>query len=90
MLCEALEKSLGTMTFEDKDLAAVELARSYANQLENGADFSKVGPRYLDCLESLGMTPKARAALTGKEGVPSGPAVNPLDELRQRRAARQH
>lgn len=48
---------------------------------------SDLGPKLLAALVELGLTPKARAALS-KGGRDDGPAQSPLDELRARRAAR--
>lgn len=47
---------------------------------------SDLGPKLLAALDSLGLTPKARAGKEGHGG-PGKPA-NPIDELRARRAAR--
>ena len=87
-LLKTLNQSLGEMTLEDKDAAAVRLAKHYAESLDAGADAIKMGPAYLACLESLGMTPRARAAISGKVAPPSEAGRRPLDELRAKRAAR--
>lgn len=83
----ALDQALQQVPVADNDGAAVELAKHYATQLDDGADSTRMGPAFLAVLESLGMTPRARAAQSGGKGAPdAGP--NPLDELRARRAAR--
>jgi hypothetical protein len=47
------------------------------------------GPKLLAALDALALTPRARAAIT--KGVTGDkPAADPIDELRARRAARQH
>ncbi|MGC4942133.1 hypothetical protein [Kribbella sp. DT2] len=69
------------------DLAAVELAATYGAAIDDGGDVDKTGPLLLAALESLLMTPRARAA-TAKGGDRDGRGSNPLDELRARRGAR--
>lgn len=69
------------------DLGAVELAITYAAAIDAGADLEKAGPLLLAVLESLLMTPRARAA-TGKGGDHGDRGSDPLDELRARRGAR--
>lgn len=71
---------------EGVDLAAVELAATYGAAIDDGGDVDKVGPLLLAALESLLMTPKARAS-TAKGG-DRDRSSNPLDQLRARRAAR--
>lgn len=71
---------------EDRDRAAAELAFTYARQIDVGDDPAKLGPLLLATLESLLMTPRARAAAV-RGGVPDGgDKRSPLDELRERRA----
>ena len=72
---------------EGVDLAAVELAATYGAAIDDGGDVDKTGPLLLAALESLLMTPKARAS-TAKGGDRDGRGSNPLDELRARRGAR--
>jgi len=87
---EALDEALEAAQVRPQDGAAVELARTYATALDEGADLGKVGPAFLAALAALGMTPAARAALAGK-AEPAGQegARSPLDELRAKRRARQ-
>lgn len=87
-LADSLQKSLAVLELTEKDEAAVRLATEYATQLDAGADAVKMGPAYLACLEALGMTPRARAAITGRGDPTSGPGTRPLDQLRAKRAAR--
>lgn len=68
------------------DKAATELALVYAKEIDLGLDIPKLGPALLACLAALGMTPAARNALV--KGGSGEPAPSPLDELRDRRAAR--
>jgi hypothetical protein len=97
---EALAVSGGSIT--DCDGATSTLARVYAQQIdaalalktEDGepvdpaAVIAKFGPLLLACLESLLLSPRARANALQK-GAPSGPGVkSPLDQLRERRARR--
>ena len=72
---------------EGVDLAAVELAATYAAHIDTGGDVEKTGPLLLTALESLLMTPRSRAA-TAKGGGRDDKPNNPLDELRARRGAR--
>lgn len=69
------------------DLAAVELAATYGQAIDEGGDVDKTGPLLLAALESLLMTPRSRAA-TAKGGDRDGRGSNPLDELRAKRGAR--
>lgn len=82
---EAVRKAAAAI--EGVDLAAVELAATYARAIDDGGDVDKTGPLLLTALESLLMTPRARAA-TAKGGDRDGRGSNPLDELRARRGAR--
>lgn len=72
----------------DADKGAAELARTYARAIDTGGELEKVGPLLLAVLESMLLTPKARAAAM-KGAKDDRPAASPLDELRARRAARQ-
>jgi hypothetical protein len=72
---------------EGVDLAAVELAATYAAHIDEGGDVEKTGPLLLAALESLLMTPRSRA-VTVKGGDRDGKSDNPLDQLRAKRRAR--
>lgn len=86
---DALTRALADVDQAAADGATVRLAYAYAAELDTpGADLVKVGPLLLACLTELGMTPKARAAVTGKGGPTREPTGNPLDEIRQRRERR--
>lgn len=86
-ILEAVTKALEAVPLTDADQAAAELARTYAAEVDlDPLCLPKIGPALLACLESLGMTPKARKSLLVKEAT-DAPA-SPLDELRKRRAAR--
>lgn len=51
---------------------------------------SDLGPKLLGCLDALGMTPAARAKLSGRTGAGAAPMPkSPLDELLARRRARE-
>jgi hypothetical protein len=66
----------------------VELARIYARLIDQAdGSVTAYGRGFRETLETLGMTPKARAALT--KGEPPSAAPSPLDELRARRARRE-
>lgn len=50
---------------------------------------SDLGPKLLGCLDALGMTPAARAKLSGRTGAGAAPMPqSPLDELLLRRGRR--
>lgn len=84
-ITEALSAALAALDSKPEDAAAVALARLYAARLDGtNADVVKEGPLLLSALESLGMTPKGRAAIVGK-GAKDAPTGNRLDELRERR-----
>jgi hypothetical protein len=84
---DAVRKAAGERNLSPEDLAAVELAAAYAAEIGSGDAIEKVGPLLLAALESLLMTPRARAA-TAKGGDRDGRGSNPLDELRAKRGAR--
>lgn len=77
-----------------RDQAAADLALSYAKAIDE-RDWSdklrdplaELGPKLLSALTSLGLTPAARKSIVGDK--PEAPKRSPLDELRERRAARQ-
>jgi hypothetical protein len=87
-ISETLEQALLTVPTTPADAATVALARRYAALIDDEGDLVKVGPALLAALVQLGMTPKARSAVTGG-GAPDAGRTK-LDELRARRAARQH
>jgi hypothetical protein len=72
-----------------RDKAALELARHYARLIDEGDPVELLGPKLLAALDALVLTPKARANIT--KGLSHEPAkADPVDEIRARRAARQH
>lgn len=87
---KAVRDALGSLELRPQDGAAVRLAVAYAREIDaDPTQLGKLGPALLSALESLGMSPRARAALAGKKGgEPDAPAANPIDELRKRRRAR--
>jgi len=78
-----------------RDRAAADLAIKYAQGIEEPFDWgdkqrdplAELGPKLLAALTALGMTPASRKGIAA--AVPAEKPANPLDELRQRRAARQ-
>lgn len=69
------------------------LAVATAQAIDSGGPAEKLAPILLSILESMLLTPRARAAaVKGANGaaIPAAPAQpsNPLDELRARRAKR--
>lgn len=91
-LVTALDVALASVQTRAEDAAAVALARRYAEQVDAAPDeLAKVGPLLLAALTSLGMTPAGRASVMGKGGDRNdGARKSAADELRERRAARQH
>jgi hypothetical protein len=90
-LYASVTAALREMDLQASDGAARRLALQYASLLEGAsdpADIVRLGRGLLSVLESLGMTPRARAALARKGGV-SG--RNDLAAHRaRRRRAREH
>lgn len=81
----ALEAALEGVPLLPEDGATVELARTYARAIDLGTEeLNKVGPKLLDALAALGMTPKGRAELLKAAGPKSTPNSK-LDELRTKR-----
>lgn len=94
-LLDDVETALAVTPTEPRDGATVALVRYYAAAIDEGTRngltgavdvLRELGPKLLAALEALQMSPRARAALV--KGDTSGPAANPLDQLRARRAAR--
>ncbi|NIL41596.1 hypothetical protein HCB17_10730 [Salinispora arenicola] len=69
---------------DPRDTATAQLALTYAQAIDTGADLAKVGPPLLAALEALRLSPRARAGGKGVTG--DTPAAGQLDELRSRRA----
>lgn len=86
-LSAALSVEGGPVT--ERDVATRELALFYARAIDADAEMLEtLGPKLLATLDSLLLTPRARAAALRK-GAPDDPnARSPLDELRARRARR--
>jgi len=80
---------------DPRDHAAAALAVQYAEHIDDPQDWGDVqrdplaelGPKLLAALTALGMTPAARKGIvaTAKD---EAPKRSPLDELREKRAAR--
>lgn len=88
-LAESVRVALGGLTENPKDVGAVRLAMVYAEAIDLlPTEVAKLGPGLLAVLESLGLTPRARAAILGKYrgGGDDAPARTRLDELREQRA----
>jgi hypothetical protein len=92
-MADAVEAALAADPPADQDQATAALARLYAETIDAEGDAATIrdlGPKLLSALESLQLSPRARAlarvhSLTGKD--PDGPtAPGRLDELRSRRA----
>lgn len=69
--------------------AAYERLRALAARVEQTTVLATLGPKYLAVLAELGMSPRARADVTRKGGVPGDPpADNPLARYRAERNKR--
>lgn len=90
-LTESVRRALGELETAPQDVGTVRLALRYAEEIDfDPSLLAKLGPSLLQVLEALCMSPRSRAALTGKGGRSDGPGRSKLDELRARREARQH
>ena len=83
---DALAVASGPVT--DRDTGTVELALTYAREIDGGGDLVKLGPALLAALGALLLTPAARAAALRHGKRPDDGGKSKLDELRQRRDAR--
>lgn len=74
-----------------RDAAAVKLAKQYARAIDEASDAKQanvlhwLGPELQKILESLGATPAARAAITGKKGGAAEESDDVLSRLKPRR-----
>lgn len=88
---QALERGIVNLAeqgvIRQSDTPAIELARRYADDLDDDAvSIDKVGPQLTSLLVQLRMTPAAR--LADKGGLPNTSGQGVLDELRDRRRRR--
>lgn len=92
-LLEAVESAIGAASWlGDADVAGVELARKYAQLIDDSVDsgewadqakaFAVAGPNLQKTLTSLGLNPEARKELDAQGKVAE---VDPIDELKERR-----
>jgi hypothetical protein len=89
-LVRSVNRSIRALASPPEDEALTELARAYARIIDEHPDeLVKLGPKLKDTLVALGMSPGGRAR-AGKGKPTDAKRTNPLDELRQRRADRQH
>jgi hypothetical protein len=91
-MLRAVIKSLRAADLAPKDEALAGLLRLYARRIdEDDARMEKLGPHVLAILDSLLLTPKARAALVkGVTDARGQEPANPIDELRAKRDARKN
>jgi hypothetical protein len=83
-LREEVEAALDAEPVSARDRAAAALALTYARDIDNGGDLTKLGPALLSTLEALGLSPRARKAVKSDGQQQAG--ANPLDELAAARA----
>jgi hypothetical protein len=85
-LTTALNRALRDVVPAEADAALVALGRHYARLIDEDEDrTARLGPRLLDVLVELRMTPRARASVL--QGA-AGDGSSKLDELRTRREHR--
>lgn len=86
-LVQAVGATRASLVLAEEDAAVVRLAEHYAQAIDGAEDqedaLVKLGPKLLDVLESLGASPKARAAVL--KGVGRG-GPSRLDVLRAQRS----
>ncbi len=85
-------QSLQQINLQESDKGVAGLILQYAKVIDEGrlAELAKFGPLLLQAMESLQMTPKARAQASKGNITNDKPVKSPLDELRNRRNARQN
>lgn len=96
-----VDDALQSIELQPSDMAAAELARLYADEIDRIDDaveegdgtspgLKEYGPKLLSVLDALGLTPKARQARakTTKGGTRAPQANDPADEIRRRREQR--
>jgi hypothetical protein len=85
----AITAALRETELTGADGAAVALALLYAREMDAGIAASVNGRQLLEVLTALGMTPRARAAVTkGAQSSDHAPSRSKVDELRARRERR--
>ncbi|WP_422734004.1 terminase small subunit [Micromonospora sp. WMMD558] len=86
MLGPAVAETIRNLNPADVDTAAVRLAEQYAKAIDDARGdpdvLEKLGPRLLACLESLGATPRSRAAIV-KGGAAGGQGKGKLQAVRE-------
>lgn len=89
-LSRAVRDALNAQAGLDTDKAVRALALAYAEALDDGTmDLDKGGPRLLQALDALLLTPKARrAAAPEKDNSNEQSGPNKLEQLRAKRGAR--
>jgi hypothetical protein len=89
---KSIADALEGQPLEPEDVAMATLARAYARAVDRAGHSAEVltdiGPKLFACLESLGLSPRARAAARkgGTRGTTGPRPGTGLDDLRERRA----
>lgn len=87
LLGPAVQATIHALQTSPEDAGAVKLARQYADAIdtadERGEALDRLGPKLLAVLESLGATPRARAAI--RKGDTGAPGQGKLAALRAAR-----
>lgn len=88
LLLPAVLATIAELELSDQDQAAIRLATTYAEAMDQSDDpavLERLGPKLLAVLVELGATPKARAGL---QKAPERPkAKSPLEILREARSS---
>lgn len=89
-LRKALDETLNAHVGDTKDKAVRALALMYAEAIDDEEiELKDGGPKLLQCLDALLLTPKSRRIPSALKDSDDQPArSNPLDQLRAKRAAR--
>lgn len=97
LITPAVAAAIDALELRPEDIAAARLARYYAVQIDQATVSGEpkisawaarnLGPLLLQALESLGATPAARAAITGKKAAQPDAKPSGLAALRAARSA---
>ena len=86
-LYKSLNRVIKHVNVEETDQAAIALARKYAKMMDANSELTiKLGPKFLDCIESLLMTPRSRSRFNKSKDEDDEPDA--LDEFTAKRISR--
>ncbi len=84
-LFDTLTECFEREPYAPQDKALAHLALTYADELDNDGELARLGPLLQSALESLQMSPRARAMSKKGMTTDAKPGNSKLDELRERR-----